>query len=108
MTINEFLIKYDNKEQFTESELSLLFWGDFDDEDDSEVKLIDTYQGENRRWSYTCCHYYQIKDRYFVFEAEIGLTEYQDNFYNTQPQEMKLTIEKKVITVEEKHWEVVS
>ena len=97
MTVQEFLDRYDNKEQFNEEECRDLFWGDL--EDYEELKLIDEEHDENRRWSYMSYRYFQIHDRFFRFSADIGLTEYQENSYWAQPEEVTLTTETKTITV---------
>ncbi len=97
MTTKDFLKRYDNGDEFSERELRYLFWIDaFEDED---YEVIEEVDGENRRWSYMKDIYMRIQDRYFRFTADIGLTEYQENTYDFQPQEVTLTQETKTIIV---------
>lgn len=98
MTVNEFLTKYDNKETFNEDELKDLYWGDIEIEDGMEWEEIDEEIEDKRRWSQFIYKYVMIGGRYFCLTADIGLTEYQDNEYNYQPQEVKRT--KKAVIVD--------
>lgn len=97
MTVKEFLTRYDNKEIFTEDELKDIYWGDFEGDECSEE--IDEEIAEKRRWSQFVYKYVMISGRYFCLTADIGLTEYQDNSYDYQPEEVKPV--EKVITVTE-------
>ena len=97
MTVKEFLDRYDNKEEFNEAECKDLFWEDLDG--DEEIELIEEYNDENRRWSYMTHRYYKVRDRYFCFSADMGLTEYQEDKYWVQPWEVTLTVETKITTV---------
>ena len=97
MTVKEFLTRYDNKEIFTEDELRDIYWGDFEGEECSEE--IDEEIDEKRRWSQFVYKYVMIGGRYFCLTADIGLTEYQDNEYDYQPEEVRPV--EKVITVTE-------
>ena len=97
MTVKEFLTRYDNKETFTEDELRDIYWGDL--EGDEGVEEIDEEIEEKRRWSQFVYKYVMIGGRYFCLTADIGLTEYQDNSYDYQPEEVKPV--EKVITVTE-------
>ena len=100
MTVKEFLTRYDKKETFTEDELKDIYWGDLEWEDDDEgVEEIDEEIEEKRRWSQFVYKYVKIGSRYFCLTADIGLTEYQDNSYDYQPEEVKPV--EKVITVTE-------
>ena len=105
MTVKEFLTRYDNKETFTENELKDIYWGDLEwDDDDEGVQEIEEEADEIRRWSQFVYKYIKIGDRFFCLTADIGLTEYQDNEYNYQPEEV-IPVEK-VITVTE--WVIVN
>lgn len=105
MTIKEFLTRYDNKETFTENELRDIYWGGLEwDDDDEGVQEIEEQADEKRRWSQFVYKYIKIGGRFFCLTADIGLTEYQDNEYNYQPEEV-IPVEK-IITVTE--WVLVN
>ena len=104
MTVKEFLTKYDNNEQFKESDLRDIFNLDLEEEDDDELLLIEEEKGENRRWTYMEYHYIKVNNRYFLIQADIGLTEYQENEYWYQPEEMLLEVTTKIIQVTENNW----
>ena len=91
MTVKEFLTRYDNKEVFNEGELKDLYWGDMEIEDGMEWEEIDEEIEDKRRWSQFIYKYVMIGGRYFCLTADIGLTEYQDNEYNYQPEEVRRT-----------------
>lgn len=99
MTVKEFLVKYDNKETFNEDELKDLYWGDIEASDGEEFEEIDEEVDEKRRWSQFIYKYVMIGGRYFCLTADIGLTEYQDNEYGYQPEEV--TPVEKIITITE-------
>ena len=79
--MDKLLSKLLNKEKFTERELEDLFW-------EYDKYVIDEWRGENRRWS--CYNYKVLKldDRYFLLEADLGLTESQEHNFNFQPTEV--------------------
>ena len=89
MTVKEFLVRYDNKETFTSRELQEIYWGDIEEEDGDEVYEIDTIYGDKGRWSRFETKILSFNGRYFDITADIGLTEYQDNYYDYQPREVK-------------------
>ena len=98
MTVKEFLTRYDNGEDFNEADLHDLYWGDveFDGEEPEEIETI---YGEKGRWSRYEEKVWKIGSRYFIFTADIGLTEYQDNDYNYQPTEVYPV--EKIVTITE-------
>ena len=100
MKSSEFLKLYDEKYQFTEEELHDLFWGDLIDDN---CEFIEKDVDENRRWSAMNCRYYKIGNRYFGFYGDLGLTEYQEDEFSIQPQEVR-PIQKKIIVTT---WEVI-
>lgn len=104
LTVTEFLARYDVGETFTEEELKDIFWGNLKKNEDDCVKCIEDDYGENRRWSRMYYRYWLIGNRYFFMQMDEGLTEYQDNWYGYQPQEVTLKQEKKVITVIDNIW----
>lgn len=104
MTVKEFLNLYDIGYQFDEDELKDIFNMDFDENENDQVFLVEEETGDNRRWSRMEYRYIKINNRYFLAMADIGLTEYQDNEYLCQPEEMSLKVETKVITVTENIW----
>ena len=103
MTVKEFLKRYDNKERFTDRELRDIYWGDLEADADDEVYEEDEEYGDKGRWSRYETKYYCINNRYFACTADIGLTEYQENYYNIQPTEVKRV--KKLVEVIS--WEAV-
>ena len=79
--MDKLLIKLLNKEKFTEEELCDLFW-EYDD------YVVDEWKSEDRRWS---CYNYKVlklEDRYFLLEADLGLTESVENNFDFQPTEV--------------------
>ena len=83
--------KIDSGEQLTKEELTELIWG-YD---------VDTQYGDNRRWSRSVTTIIELNGRYFSISWEEGLTEYQDNEYNSQPVEVKKHTYEKTIAVTE-------
>ena len=104
LRVKEFLELYDHGHQFDEDDLKNIFNADFDEEEDDEVYVVEEEAGDNRRWSRMEYHYISVNKRYFLTMADIGLTEYQDNEYLYQPEEMLLEVVTKVITVTENIW----
>ena len=101
MTTQNFIIRYDNKEHFSEEELQDMFWGDFDD---AYLEPIEIIEGDHHRWNYTSSRIYKIEDnRYFEFSAFLALTEMQENYYDTQPVEVQ-PVKQTIIVTE---WEAV-
>ena len=95
-----FLEIYDSKvNAFGEEFLRDMFWGDFIDREN--VTEMDTLLGEPDRWNHSEEKVYKIRDRYFSFSRYAGNTEYQEDYYDSQPIEVKPV--EKVITV----WEAV-
>lgn len=90
MSNKEFLIKYDNGEEFTEEELSDLRW---------EFVEVDTQYGENHRWNRPVTTIFRVKDRLFALDWWEGLTEGQENEFYDQPYEVKEV--KKIIEITE-------
>lgn len=85
MTTKEFLDRYDNKETFTESEMHRIWIGDTE----IEMTVIEEGTGEQYRWNHIEWQVVKIGDRYFDLAIMAGNTEYQDNEYDIQPQEVK-------------------
>lgn len=109
MTANEFLIKYDNKEEFTEDELHDIFWGDLDIDKENKIycSQVDEEIGEHNRWNYDKTHILKFQGendlppRYFSITAWLGNTEMQENYYESQP------VEVKPIEVVVRNWEAI-
>ncbi len=88
MTTKEFLDRYDSvSECFTERELKELWWSDFDDENVKEVE--GEVWGEPDRWNTCVTKVIQVGNRYFVIYRYAGNTEYQDSYYDQQPEEIE-------------------
>ena len=93
MENEEFIKKYDNKERFSDNELSRLVW---------EMNEVDEIRGENRRWSQSVETIFEVEGRYFSLMWENGLTEMQENEFYDQPVEVELV--EKVVTKTVKNW----
>lgn len=65
---------------------------------------IEQETGENRRWSRSNNSICKVADRYFSLTWEEGLTEMQDNEFYSQPFEVKLIEEEKMIKVVQRTW----
>ena len=85
MTTKEFLDKYDNNETFTEEEMFRIWIGDTE----IEMEVIEEGIGEQYRWNHIEWQVVKINNRYFDLAIMAGNTEYQDNEYYIQPQEVK-------------------
>ena len=99
MTTKEFLDRYDNNETFTEDELCSLWWDDLID-DCSPMLMREVETSEPHRWNTPQDKVIQIENRCFMVSRFRGNTEYQEDYYDVQPQEV-YPIEK-VITVWER------
>ena len=86
------LEKMDKNEELTEKELRRLVF---------EGNEVERSYGENRRWSRTVHSYICINNRYFEIIWEQGLTEEQEDSFDTQPFEVHMCEYEKVTTVRE-------
>lgn len=87
--VKKMLSKIDNGELLTSNELSKLVY-DYD---------IDTQEGDDGRWVRGMYTVVELAGRYFGISWFKGLTEYQDNEFDYQPEEVER--HEKVITVTE-------
>lgn len=94
MNANEFITKFDNKEDFTEEELKKIVFYGMNGIDNSWEK-----EGGDHRWHREMTTIIQIGDRYFSFDWMKGLTEYQQDYFYDQPYEVK-PVEKTVVVTE--------
>ena len=106
MTKEEFENKLKNK-NFTDKELQDLVWEDIyiDDIDEEEYpKIVDTIESSDLdRWTQACETIFKYKNKYYAFWWAKGLTEYQENEFYDQPEE----VIKKTRVIEEIYWEAV-
>lgn len=102
MTTLDFLNMYDTKEGLDSEQLRLLWWDDLFEDGDNIKEIGDTEYGEQDRWTHLETRIICINDRYFQLARWAGNTEYQENEYDIQPEEVKPV--EKTITV----WEVVN
>ena len=100
MTTKEFIIRFDNKEQFDDDELYNIFWGQYED---MYIDPVASTEGDHHRWTYECEKIYEIENRYFSCYGLLALTEMQEDYFDVQPVEVKPV--EKVITVTE--WEAI-
>lgn len=88
MTTKEFLDRYDSvSECFTERELEDLWWNDLLDV--NIVEVGEEERGEPDRWNTCVTKVIQIENRYFMIYRYAGNTEYQDSYYDIQPEEVE-------------------
>jgi hypothetical protein len=97
MTTKEFLDRYDSKDNFTETELEDLWWGDLLDEHAPEV-APEEYSDPDR-WNIMVSKVIKVEDRYFMVYKYQGNTEYQETIYDMQPDEV-YPVEKTIIVWE--------
>lgn len=101
MTREEFEDKLYNG-KFTERELHDLRWFDIDIEEDAynNLKSIDTIESSDlNRWTRFVSFIFSYKDEYFCLDYQEGLTEYQDDIFDSQPYKVK-KVEKQVTVIE--------
>ena len=107
MTVKEFLKRYDDGEHFDEKELEIIFDLDFDEDDDDIIAIIEEEYSDPRRWTRLHLRWVNINERFFELVADEALTELQDNHYDRQPREVKLTQVKRTVVVTENEWTYV-
>lgn len=73
--------------------------------EDSIATVVETLDGDERRWVKGMETIIQIKDRYFSICWDNGLTECQDDYFHSQPTEV-IREEEKVITQTVVNWKV--
>jgi hypothetical protein len=86
MTTKEFLQRYDDSGYFTEQELEVLWWDDLLETHAPTVQ--DEEYSEPDRWNILVNKVIQVDDRYFMIYKYQGNTEYQENYYGIQPDEV--------------------
>ena len=97
MTTEIFLKLYDDNHKFSETELMDLWDGNTD----VHMYLAeDEVYGPLGRWNTSVSKVVKVTDRYFMLFKEAGNTEYQEDYYYKQPQEV-YPVEKTVITWKE-------
>lgn len=89
-----YLNKIDNQAELTEKELDDLVFG----------YSIENSYGENARWTRPVESIVQLQDRYFLIKWEEGLTEYQENEFLSQPEEVERHTYEKVIKTVVNEW----
>lgn len=104
MTVKEFLKRYDEGDEFNETELRDIFWLDFDEDAEDTCRLIEEEYGEPSRWTRDHTRWVSINERFFELNRDEGLTELQDTNYWLQPQEVNWTEVTRTITVTENQW----
>lgn len=79
----DLLIERCLKENLTDYELREIVF------EDSIAKVIETIEGDDRRWVRDMQTIVQIKDRYFSIYWDKALTECQEHYFHSQPVEVK-------------------
>ena len=86
MTNKEFLRRYDKKKLLTEDELKQLWWNELLDEIPEVVR--DEKYSIPGRWNIPVDKVIKIEDRYFMIYRYQAATEYQEDEYDWQPDEV--------------------
>lgn len=90
-----------NKQELTSAEVEELIW-----DAPKDVEKVETQEGDDRRWYRTNSVVFVVKpeNRYFMVDYEQGLTEDQENVYDSQVA-VEVVRKEKVITTT--YWEVI-
>lgn len=88
---NKIVEKILSGECLTEEEVEYAFYN---------FPCVDEDDGEHRRWYYYKTKIIKVADKYFSIGADVGLTEYQENYYEPQILE-EVKPREKVITITE-------
>lgn len=92
MTTKEFLEIYDSGEEFSSVDLENIFYEEGDFFEDSEFAWCeDKIVREMQRWNHIEQKVLRIGEeaRYFLITGYIGNTEYQENVFDWQPEEVR-------------------
>ena len=87
-----FCSRYDARDKFNEDELQYMAF---------DCIQKDEIEGDEHRWTRDVTTIFECDGRFFSIDWNRGLTEYQENEFYNQPQEVKLQEYKKTITVRE-------
>ena len=93
--------KIDKGEDLTEGEIKELVW---------EYE-VEREEGDSGRWTQSMTSYVKLLNRFFVIYWESGLTEYQENEYLNQPEEVERVEYDKLIPEHYEHiveWRVLN
>lgn len=94
-TLNQtFLERFDRKETFDEWARQMMAFGEVG-------RQVDDIENGKGRWRENMVTVFEVGGRYFAIEWECGLTERQENEYNSQPVEVKKHEYEKTFTVTE-------
>ena len=109
LTAKQFLKLYDEGYEFSEKELSDIFWLDFDEDedDDANVRLIEEEYDEPRRWQRNHTRWISVNERFFEVNCDEALTELQDTDYWQQPKEVNWQQVTRTVVVTENVWTYV-
>lgn len=99
MTPQEFLDRYDSKQDFTEDELYRLWINDLFDEEDEIIEVRDEEYGKPDRWNIPVDRVIKVGNRYFLIYCYQAATEMQESYYDIQPDEV-YPVEKTIIVWE--------
>ena len=107
LTPKQFLKLYDEGYEFSERELCDIFWLDFDEDDDDNVRLIEEEYDEPRRWQRNHTRWISVNERFFEVNADEALTELQDTDYWCQPKEVNWQQVTRTVVITENVWTYV-
>lgn len=88
----EFLNRYDAGDHFSSEELEEMIF---------DCDKVEEHRGDCHRWTQSVTTIFKVEDRYFRIYWQRGLTEYQENEYYNQPEEVVLHEYEKVVHVKE-------
>ena len=97
MTTKDFLDRYDNKQHLDEEQLRALWWNELLDID-APVVGKEEY-GTPGRWNIPVSKVIKVEDRYFIIYRYQAATEYQEDEYDWQPDEV-YPVEKTIVVWE--------
>ena len=86
------------KEHFTKHELKCLVFGDFENDEDDLIEIVETIPGEDHRWHREMTTILKCGNEYWAVLWMEGLTEMQENDFWDQPYRVKPVKRKVVVT----------
>ena len=94
----KFIEAYDSKHDFTKTELKdIILYHSYGKED---LKLVsEDYSEVLNRWTRPVTTIFEVNGRYFAFNWEQGLTEYQEDYFPFNPVEVVKKEETRLVTV---------
>jgi len=101
MNNTELIDKLINGKRLSEKEVQNLVTGDYDI---PELNMVDENEGDTDRWSQFMETVFSFKGRYYALDWQRGLTEMQENYYDSQVAAEVKEVKKTIVVTE---WEGV-